>query len=188
MLRKYFVILILLAACSQNVDTSSQEITNNNTGENIDDLALESDKLSTTIQDNLKQAADRALKSLDRLIIEDPLAASSSSTPTTIPVTTSTTVPTTTSIPITTQTPPPRDPIENIITMHTPSERIGTLYEKFGYKDFIDRFPGYEGDEKANLLIQIAVNQLPDTFRTMIKEEIIAVSYTHLTLPTRIRV
>ena len=40
MLRKYFVILILLAACSQNVDTSSQEITNNNTGEN-----------STTIQD-----------------------------------------------------------------------------------------------------------------------------------------
>jgi len=58
MLRKYFVILILLAACSQNVDTSSQEITNNNTGEN-----------STTIQDNLKQAADRALKSLDRLVI-----------------------------------------------------------------------------------------------------------------------
>ncbi len=178
MLRKYFVILILLAACSQNVDTSSQEITNNNTGENIDDLALESDKLSTTIQDNLKQAADRALKSLDRLIIEDPLAASSSSTPTTIPVTSSTTIPTT-SIPITTQTPPPTDPIENIITMHTPSERIGTLYEKFGYKDFIDRFPGYEGDEKANLLIQIAVNQLPDTFRTMIKEEIIVLNGCH---------
>ena len=173
MLRKYFVVLILLAACSQNVDTTTQEITNNGGGQNVDDLDLETDKLSTTIQDNLKQAADRALKSLDRLIIEDPLAASSSTTPTTIPVTSSTTIPETTSIPITTETPPPTDPIENIITMHTPSERIGTLYEKFGYKDFIDRFPGYEGDEKANLLIQIAVNQLPDTFRTMIKEEII---------------
>ena len=40
MLRKYFVILILLAACSQNVDTSSQEITNNNTGENIDGFRI----------------------------------------------------------------------------------------------------------------------------------------------------
>ena len=179
MLRKYFVVLILLAACSQNVDTTTQEITNNDGGQNVDDLDLETDKLSTTIQDNLKQAADRALKSLDRLIIEDPLAASGSTTPTTIPVTSSTTIPTTTSIPITTETPTPTDPIENIITMHTPSERIGTLYEKFGYKDFIDRFPGYEGDEKANLLIQIAVNQLPDTFRTMIKEEIIVLNGCH---------
>ena len=122
MLRKYFVVLILLAACSQNVDTTTQEITNNNTGENIDDLDLETDKLSTSIQDNIKQAADRALKSLDRLIIEDPLAASSSTTPTTIPVTSSTTIPETTSIPITTETPTPTDPIENIITMHTPVE------------------------------------------------------------------
>ena len=62
MLRKYFVVLILLSACSQNVDTTTQEITNNDGGQNVDDLDLETDKLSTTIQDNLKQAADRALK------------------------------------------------------------------------------------------------------------------------------
>ena len=63
--------------------------------------------------------------------------------------------------------------------MHKPSERIGILYEKFGYRDFIDLFPGYEGDEKANLLIQIAVNQLPDPFRTIIKEEIIVLNGCH---------
>ena len=52
----------MLSACSQNVDTTTQEITNNDGGQNVDDLDLETDKLSTTIQDNLKQAADRALK------------------------------------------------------------------------------------------------------------------------------
>ena len=138
MIRKYTLILTLLVACSQNSDTSSQQITN--------------------------------------IVSDNSSSVSSSVTSTTITATSSTTTSTTTSTSTTTTT---TIPVNNIITMHTPSERIGILYEKFGYRDFIDLFPGYEGDEKANLLIQIAVNQLPDPFRTIIKEEIIVLNGCH---------
>ena len=150
------------------------------------------------------QNSDTPSQQITNIVSDDSTSVSSSVTSTTTQVisstTTSTTTTTTTSTSTTTTT---TIPVNNVITMHTPSERIGILYEKFGYRDFIDLFPGYEGDEKANLLIQIAVNQLPDPFRTIIKEEIIvlngchpygkklfnrcvygAVSYTHLTLPT----
>ena len=139
MLRKYTLIITLLVACSQNLDTSSQQITN-------------------IVSDNSSSVSNSVTSTTNPVI----------SSTTTTTTTTSTSTTTTTTI-----------PANNIITMHTPSERIGILYEKFGYRDFIDLFPGYEGDEKANLLIQIAVNQLPDPFRTIIKEEIIVLNGCH---------
>ena len=126
------------------------------------------------------QNSDTSSQQITNIVSDDSTSSSNSVTSTTTPVisstTTSTTTTTTTSTSTTTTT---TIPVNNVITMHTPSERIGILYEKFGYRDFIDLFPGYEGDEKANLLIQIAVNQLPDPFRTIIKEEIIVLNGCH---------
>ena len=126
------------------------------------------------------QNSDTPSQQVTNIVSDDSTSVSSSVTSTTTQVisstTTSTTTTTTTSTSTTTTT---TIPVNNVITMHTPSERIGILYEKFGYRDFIDLFPGYEGDEKANLLIQIAVNQLPDPFRTIIKEEIIVLNGCH---------
>jgi len=87
MIKKYSVILILLFACSQNSDTSSQEITN--------------------------------------IVSDNSIPVSSSVTSTTISATSSTTTSTTTSTSTTTTT---TIPVNNVITMHTPSERIGILY------------------------------------------------------------
>ena len=90
-------------------------------------------------------------------------AINESTTKSTIAKATTTTTTTTTTI-----------PRNNQITMHDPSERT----EKFNSK-FIDLFPGYEGDSKEDLLIQLAVNQLPDPFRTILKEEIIILNGCH---------
>ncbi len=65
-------------------------------------------------------------------------------------------------------------PQNNLITIHSPSER-----REIFNSNFIDSFPGYEGDSKADLLIQLAVNQLPDPFRTILKEEIIILNGCH---------
>ena len=78
-----------------------------------------------------------------------------STTTSTIAKATTTTTTTTTTI-----------PRNNLITMHDPSERTEIFNSKY-----IDLFPGYEGDSKEDLLIQLAVNQLPDPFRTILKEE-----------------
>ncbi len=62
--------------------------------------------------------------------------------------------------------------------MHHPSERA-EIIKKFGYGQYIDIIPGYEGDFNKNLLIQLAVNELPDPFRTILKEEIIILNGCH---------
>ena len=83
MLRKYTLILTLLVACSQNSDTSSQQITN--------------------------------------IVSDNSSSVSSSVTSTTITATSSTTTSTTTSTSTTTTT---TIPVNNVITMHTPSETV----------------------------------------------------------------
>tara|TARA_Y100000389_G_scaffold198760_1_gene235849 strand:+ start:520 stop:1260 length:741 start_codon:yes stop_codon:yes gene_type:complete len=84
-----------------------------------------------------------------------------STTTSTIAKATTTTTTTTTTI-----------PRNNLITMHDPSERTETFNSKY-----IDLYPGYEGH--FDLLIQVAVNQLPDPFRTILKEEIIIINGCH---------
>ena len=86
-----------------------------------------------------------------------------STTTSTIAKATTTTTTTTTTI-----------PRNNLITMHDPSERTEIFNSKY-----IDLFPGYEGDSKEDLLIQLAVNQLPDPFRKILKEEIIILNGCH---------
>ena len=113
---KRCLILFIFVACTQNIDSS------------IDEVAIERTTTST-------------------------IATASTTTTTT----------TTTTI-----------PQNNLITMHSPSER-----REIFNSNFIDSFPGYEGDSKADLLIQLAVNQLPDPFRTILKEEIIILNGCH---------
>ena len=139
--------------------------------------------------------------SVEEITIETTI--SSTAPPTT--TSTTTTSPSTTITTTTTTTTTTTVPVSNLITMHHPSERA-EIIQKYGYGQFIDIIPGYEGDFNKNLLIQLAINELPDPFRTILKEEIIVlngchpygkvifkrcvygvfdpVSYTHLTLPT----
>ncbi len=100
-------------------------------------------------------------ENIDPLI--DEVATESTTTSTIATASTTTTTTTTTTI-----------PQNNLITMHSPSER-----REIFNSNFIDSFPGYEGDSKADLLIQLAVNQLPDPFRTILKEEIIILNGCH---------
>ncbi|MDP6323920.1 MAG: hypothetical protein QGF06_08350, partial [Acidimicrobiales bacterium] len=115
MIKRCLILLFIFLACTENTDTSIDEVINEST------------------------------------------------TTSTISKATTTTTTTTTTI-----------PRNNLITMHDPSERT----EKFNSK-FIDLFPGYEGDSKEDLLIQLAVNQLPDPFRRILKEEIIILNGCH---------
>ena len=116
MIKRYLFIFFLFFGCTQNINTS------------IDEVIIES-----TIKSTIAKA------------------------------TTTTTTTTTTTI-----------PRNNQITMHDPSERA----DEFD-SEFIDLFPGYEGDSKEDLLIQLAVNQLPDPFRRILKEEIIILNGCH---------
>ena len=105
--------------------------------------------------------------SVDEIIIETTITSTIPSTTTsTIKNLPSTTVTTTTTTTTTTV------PVSDFITMHHPSERA-EIIEKYGYGQYIDIIPGYEGDFNKNSLIQLAVNELPDPFRTVLKEEII---------------
>ena len=142
--------------------------------------------------------------SVEEITIETTISSTITSTTTS----TTTTSPSTTITTTTTTTTTTTVPVSDLITMHHPSERT-EIIQKYGYGQFIDIIPGYEGDFNKNLLIQLAINELPDPFRTILKEEIIvlngchpygkvifkrcvygvfdpvgSVSYTHLTLPT----
>ena len=96
----------------------------------------------------------------------------------TIPSTTTSTTTTSPSTTITTTTTTTTVPVSDLITMHHPSERA-EIIQKYGYGQFIDIIPGYEGDFNKNLLIQLAINELPDPFRTILKEEIIVLNGCH---------
>ena len=123
----------------------------------------------------------------------------------TTPSTTTSTTTTSPSTTVTTSTTTTTIPKKIFISMDHPSEREDIPNSNLGYGDFIERLPGYEGDAIENLEIRLAINELPDPFRTILKEEILvvngchpygkvlfkrcvygvfAVSYTHLTLPT----
>ena len=91
-----------------------------------------------------------------------------SQTTTSILFTTSTTTTTTTTI-----------PKKIFISMDHPSEREDIPNSNLGYGDFIERLPGYEGDAIENLEIRLAINELPDPFRTILKEEILVVNGCH---------
>ena len=103
---------------------------------------------------------------VEEIIIETTLTSTSSTTTSTIATSPSTVITSTTTTTTTTV------PVRDFITMHHPSERA-EIIQKFGYGQYIDIIPGYEGDFNKNLLIQLAVNELPDPFRTILKEEII---------------
>ena len=99
--------------------------------------------------------------SVKEVIIETTMSSTSSSTTsmtTTSPPTTVTSTTTTT----TTTTIPKRI----FISKDHPSERDDIPSSNQGYGDFIERLPGYEGDAIQNLEIRLAINQLPDPFRT----------------------
>ena len=106
--------------------------------------------------------------SVEEITIETTV--SSTAPPTT--TSTTTTSPSTTITTTTTTTTTTTVPVSDLITMHHPSERA-EIIQKYGYGQFIDIIPGYEGDFNKNLLIQLAINELPDPFRTILKEEII---------------
>ena len=128
-----------------------------------------------------------------------------SSTTSSITGSTNITSPSTTVTSTTTTTVTTTIPKKIFISKDHPSEREDIPSSYQGYGDFIERLPGYEGDSIQNLEIRLAINELPDPFRTILKEEILvvngchpygkvlfkrcvygvfAVSYTHLTLPT----
>ena len=112
--------------------------------------------------------------SVDEIIIETTITS-------TIPSTTTSTIknlPSTTVTTTTTTTTTTTVPVSDFITMHHPSERA-EIIEKYGYGQYIDIIPGYEGDFNKNSLIQLAVNELPDPFRTVLKEEIIILNGCH---------
>ena len=91
--------------------------------------------------------------SVEEITIETTISSTAppttTSTTTTSPSTTITTTTTTTTT----------VPVSNLITMHHPSERA-EIIQKYGYGQFIDIIPGYEGDFNKNLLIQLAINEL----------------------------
>ena len=91
-----------------------------------------------------------------------------SQTTTSVLITTSTTTTTTTTI-----------PKKIFISLDHPSEREDIPSTNQGYGDFIERLPGYEGDAIENLEIRLAINELPDPFRTILKEEILVVNGCH---------
>ena len=91
-----------------------------------------------------------------------------SQTTTSVLFTTSTTTTTTTTI-----------PKKIFISLDHPSEREDIPSTNQGYGDFIERLPGYEGDAIENLEIRLAINELPDPFRTILKEEILVVNGCH---------
>ena len=112
--------------------------------------------------------------SAEEIIIETTISSTITSTTTS----TTTTSPSTTITTTTTTTTTTTVPVSDLITMHHPSERA-EIIQKYGYGQFIDIIPGYEGDFNKNLLIQLAINELPDPFRTILKEEIIVLNGCH---------
>ena len=115
------------------------------------------------------------------IIIETTIASTSSTTTSTTTTSTTTTSTTTTSpsTTITTTTTTITIPKKIFISMDHPSEREDIPSSKEGYGDFIERLPGYEGDTIQNLEIRLAINELPDPFRTILKEEILVVNGCH---------
>ena len=111
--------------------------------------------------------ADNSAEEIIETTISSTITSTTTSTTTTSPSTTITTTTTTTTV-----------PVSDLITMHHPSERA-EIIQKYGYGQFIDIIPGYEGDFNKNLLIQLAINELPDPFRTILKEEIIVLNGCH---------
>ena len=109
---------------------------------------------------------------VEEIIIETTLTSTPSTTTSTIATSPTTVITSTTTTTTTTV------PVRDFITMHHPSERA-EIIQKFGYGQYIDIIPGYQGDFNKNLLIQLAVNELPDPFRTILKEEIIILNGCH---------
>ena len=110
--------------------------------------------------------------SVEELIIETTITSTTPSTTTS----TTTTSPSTT---VTTSTTTTTIPKKIFISMDHPSEREDIPNSNLGYGDFIERLPGYEGDAIENLEIRLAINELPDPFRTILKEEILVVNGCH---------
>ena len=108
----------------------------------------------------------------EETIIETTITSTTSSTTTS----TTTTSPSTT---VTTTTTTTTIPKKIFISKDHPSEREDIPSSYQGYGDFIERLPGYEGDSIQNLEIRLAINELPDPFRTILKEEILVVNGCH---------
>ena len=115
--------------------------------------------------------------SVEEITIETTI--SSTITSTTTSTTTTSTTTTSPSTTITTTTTTTTIPKKIFISMDHPSEREDIPSSNEGYGDFIERLPGYEGDSIQNLEIRLAINELPDPFRTILKEEILVVNGCH---------
>ena len=102
-----------------------------------------------------------------------------SSTTSSITGSTNITSPSTTVTSTTTTTVTTTIPKKIFISKDHPSERDDIPSSNQGYGDFIERLPGYEGDAIQNLEIRLAINELPDPFRTILKEEILVVNGCH---------
>ena len=113
--------------------------------------------------------------SVKEIIIETTMSSTTSS------ITSSTTItpPSTTVTSTTTTTTTTTIPKKIFISKDHPSEREDIPNSKLGYGEFIERLPGYEGDAIENLEIRLAINELPDPFRTILKEEILVVNGCH---------
>ena len=111
--------------------------------------------------------------SVEESIIETTIT---STTPSTTTSTTSTLTTITTTTTTTTTTTIPK---KIFISLDHPSEREDIPSSNQAYGDFIERLPGYEGDAIENLEIRLAINELPDPFRTILKEEILVVNGCH---------
>ena len=113
--------------------------------------------------------------SVEELIIETTITTTTPSTTTSTTTTSSLTTITTTTTTTTTTTIPKKI----FISLDHPSEREDIPSSNQGYGDFIERLPGYEGDAIENLEIRLVINELPDPFRTILKEEILVVNGCH---------
>ena len=113
--------------------------------------------------------------SVKEIIIETTMSSTTSS----ITSSTTTTPPSTTVTSTTTTTTTTTIPKKIFISKDHPSEREDIPSSYQGYGDFIERLPGYEGDSIQNLEIRLAINELPDPFRTILKEEILVVNGCH---------